>query len=388
MEVIIRAKNEASKVFGEVDKGMGGLGKTAAVGAGISAAGAAGVAMFSGMAASANEYGKQVLTVQRLTGLSAEASSEAAALLSRYGIQGTQAGRVFKSLDTAIVGHNKSLIEAGIATQNADGSNRGAMDVLADLSDYYSTATDKTAATALASKVLGKGYMDLLPILAGGSSSIEKVTASAQKNGLVLSQEQIGIVQKYGSAQKDNQVAMQGLSFQIGIILLPALTQLATKTGELFGWYSRLDPSMKSLVGKVVLFAAGASVLMVPLGAILMALPALAAGFGTLSGAVSGAVGILSGPAGLVIAAGAAGFAIGTLLNKLEAVQAMQKNVGGWLQENWGVGGSGASTVELGPAILAAQRGGATTTKVYLDGREISRGLGKTVTATARSGAR
>ena len=72
-----------------------------------------------------------------MTGASAEESSKWTAIMDRFGIGATAGGRIIKTLDTAIVGHSKSLKDAGIATQNADGTNRTSQEVLADLAQYY-----------------------------------------------------------------------------------------------------------------------------------------------------------------------------------------------------------------------------------------------------------
>lgn len=231
LEVVIRAKDETAKGLASAQKHVDGN-KVGAIAAGVGvgavaiAAAAATAVALNSAADAAGAYGMQVRTVQRLTNASAAESSKWAAIMGRFGIEGKSMGLVVKSLDTAIVGNNKALLAAGIATKDASGHNRSATAVLADLAQYYSTATDKTAATALAAKVLGRGFMSMLPVLAGGKAGIDELTASAQKNGLILSQDAVNGAASFAKATKDAEEAGKGLEVQVGLLVLPIKTQL------------------------------------------------------------------------------------------------------------------------------------------------------------------
>jgi hypothetical protein len=108
--------------------------------------------------------------------------------------------------------------------------------VLRDLAQYYSTAKDKTAATALAAKLLGKGYMALLPVLANGAAGIDSLTTSAQKNGLVLGQDSVDAVKAYGKALKDQEDAQKGLEVQTGLLVLPFKTLITEGLTKVTAW--------------------------------------------------------------------------------------------------------------------------------------------------------
>lgn len=288
LEIIIRAKDETAKAMKSAGKSVAGIGDSAKLAAGGAAAITAGAAIAGGLNAAADSaaaYGSQVLTLQRLTGAGAAESSKWTAVLSRYGVTGTSAGRIVKTLDTAIVGHSKALAAAGIATQDASGHNRSAQAVLADLAQYYSTATDKTAATALASKTLGKGYLSLLPLLANGKSGIDGLTKAAEKNGQVLSQKQINDVKAYGKAMADNKAAASGLTTQMGLLLLPLKTMGEQVLSKVLSGLNKMSPGLKAaiVIGAVVTTA------VLLLGGALMTLGAVAPLIGTGMTIVSGA---------------------------------------------------------------------------------------------------
>ena len=347
LQIIIAAKDATGPAFSSAQKASAVAG-IAMMGAGLAVAGALNAAADQAVA-----YGGEVVDIQRLTGLAAEESSKWAAILDRYGVSGKSAGMVIKSLDNAIVGHNKALEAAGIATQNADGTNRDATAVLADLADYYSKATDKTAAAALAGKVLGKGYMALLPILANGAAGIDDVTESAMKAGLILGQDSVDAVKKYSKALKDNEEAEKGLEVQTGLMVLPIKTSLVQALGNVLGWFEKLSPAWKQAIVLGAELSAGALIIggaLMTLGlvsaAATTAMAATAVSFGgTAIGAVAAAyaVGGLSaavetlnaavalGPIGLVALAGAIGLAVGAAIDQIPAIKQGQQTLGDYI---------------------------------------------------------
>ena len=253
LEVIIRAKDDTKKAVKSAEGNLAGIGGglamggaavgAAALGATIAVAGA-----FDHAGNMAADYGKQVVAVQRMTGASADESSRFAAMLNRMGIDGTSLGRVFKSLDTQIVATGTktkpALEQMGIAQKDANGHFRSSIDVLRDVAEYYSKSSNKTEALALASKVLGKGYQSLMPILAGGKKGFDDIMASADKFGLTLTQGNIDSIKKYNGAMKDNEQAAKGLELQFGLVAIPIKTVLMQWLGKLLAWFHTAQPAI------------------------------------------------------------------------------------------------------------------------------------------------
>jgi len=275
----------------------------AAMGAGMMVAGAVIVAGLNAAGDAAAGWGEKVIDVQRLTGLGAAESSKWAAILDRYGVSGKSAGMVIKSLSNAIVTHNKALTDVGIATQDANGANRTTTAVLADVATYYSTATDKATANALAAKVLGKGYMALLDPLSEGGAAIYRIGETARKAGLILSQDAIDACEAYNEALKDTTQASLGLEVQVGLMVLPIKMQLIQALSAVVGWFSQLSPGMKQFI--VIGAAVSAGVLL--LVGFLLTLGMVA------SAATTSAVALSVSFGGTAIGAVAAAYAVGGL---------------------------------------------------------------------------
>lgn len=228
LQVILKAKDEASKTLDNAAKKS----KALKFGAGIATgAGAAALAVAVGLDKAANSaagYGNQIVAIQRLTGGSAESSSKLAAMFRRLGIDGGGSARILKTLSVGINGNSKELKAAGIAAKDSRGHNRKASDVMRDLAQWYSKSTDKAKANAVASKLLGKGYASMLPVLAGGAKSIDDLGDAAKKNGEVMSGPQLAAVKAYGKAQKDAAAANRGMTMQVGLLVLPIKTLVTT----------------------------------------------------------------------------------------------------------------------------------------------------------------
>ena len=302
-------------LFKSVSKFTVGLG-----GASIAAL-AAGKAIGSaldGATSAASDYGQQVVLIQRLTGASAKESSTWAAILGRFGVEGRAASLVVKSLSTEIANQGKNLNAVGVATQNADGSNRTTTAVLGDLAEAYKNATDKTDILAAGSKALGRGFTALLPVLANGKQGIEDLAAEAQKDGLIFSQSDIQAVIDYNKALKDNEDSTKGLAVQAGLATLPVETFKNQAIGALLEKLHETNPELVKLgvgIGEIaspLLTAAGY------VGGAAVAIKLLGIGAG-VAGVFAYALAAAIGAAG--------GAAVGFALYKIPAVQQALKGL-------------------------------------------------------------
>jgi len=297
------AKSTAGASKGLDDLNM----KAVAAGGAMVAAGDKINSTISGAIKDTQAYVSEIVALQRMTGLSAEEASKMTAVLQRFGVEGKSVGTIIKTLSQAINSQSKELAAAGIATQNADGSNRTSMEVLADLADYYSKAEDKTAAVALASKVMGRNWQALLPVLAGGKSSIEAITKAAEENGAIYSQDQIDQVRELTKAQKDNTAALEAFTNKVGVAAAPLETFKAETLGGLIDMLNKLSPTLAAIAvsiisaigwvvasgGRLLLFLAGLKFFLPGVYAALQGLgPAIA---GIFTGAWSSIAGFFAG---------------------------------------------------------------------------------------------
>ena len=243
--------------FTKADAQMSNFAKGAAV-AGVAMV-AAGTAIAKGVSVakdSAVAYGSEIIQIQRLTGANAEESSKWAYMLGRFNVTGKAAALVVKSLSVEIASHGKNLKAVGVATQDANGKNLSAMTVLGNLAEAYKNAKDKSAVLAAASKALGRGFTAFIPVLASGRAGVEAMTKQMKDLGLEFSQSNIQQVMDYNTAVKDNQMAMKGLTVQVGLATLPMETWKVKTLGGILTTLREINPELPKLAGGIGSIAA------------------------------------------------------------------------------------------------------------------------------------
>jgi hypothetical protein len=220
------------KHFGGVLGSIGaGLGIAGLAGAGFSIAGALeqGISKADAMASS----------VEKLTGvtdLSAHSASQLVAIFDRFGIDGATAARVAgfaektlgKMAGTTTKAGNALVVfdkKYGLALVDAKGKVVDYATELSQVADFYTSNASASDKAAVASKLFGKSYVDLIPILKLGAQGIADLKKEADDLGLTLkSAQDVTNVQNFIKAQRDAKEAIGGLEMQIGLLVMPDLT--------------------------------------------------------------------------------------------------------------------------------------------------------------------
>jgi hypothetical protein len=262
----------------------------AAVGAAVTAWGVGMTMALSKAGDAAAEYGSEVVKIQRLTGASVEDASTFVAMLDRLGIGADGVSKMLKTLDTAVSTDAQFLTDAGIATRDATGAHRDSLDVLRDVAEHYSTMGNKTDAVAFASQALGRSWVDLLPVLAGGAQGIDDMAKAAQDAGLVLSTESLAGLKEYNTATKDAAEASKGLEIQIGLMTMPVKTFAQDALVTLLTWINKLPKPIKDTAGGLTMLAVGVADVVGPTITFVGLLPDFLDGFKVLKGMPFGVI--------------------------------------------------------------------------------------------------
>jgi len=159
------------------------------------------------------EYTDQVDSLSRSLGVSAE---EASTL-----IQVTD--DVFISQEALTAGM-RSAISKGI-----DPSIEG----LKDLADKYNSITDPIARSQFLIETFGKSGLEMGKLLEKGADGIDSMTAAAQKSGLIMSKDNVNAAKKYKEAMDSLNDAVDSIVYNLGMQLLPVLTDILVPIAEL-----------------------------------------------------------------------------------------------------------------------------------------------------------
>lgn len=216
LKIVIEALNKASKPIGDLKNDLNGVnkisGKTTAVmntlKNAIGVAGVTGAVLTVGKAirdsiTDWSAYAEQIEKSARLAGVSNEEMSRL-----------TQAADDFRVSEEAL---NSAMV---MALKNGFTPT---IDNLADLSDQYVAIKNPADKAALASKIFGRQYAEMEPLLSRGGAAIKSATGDIADN-LIVTDEAVAQNKEFIKVLDDFQDAATGLKNVLAMGLLPTLT--------------------------------------------------------------------------------------------------------------------------------------------------------------------
>jgi hypothetical protein len=220
-----------------IGKAQGGLGNFIKTGAGLLGLtlGIAGVTRaLTGTIDAAAEFGANVTKVQRVTGLSAATASAMVDTLDKWGVAGDRIipmlGRMEKNVG-ALAGSHKKAAEFqkkfGINLLDSNGKIADANTLLLRSADYWNSNASATDKAVVMSKLWGKAWQDLIPILSKGSGFIK----AQEKDAIHLTSTQLRNIQKFRDAQREFADITGDVAVKIGAELMPAITEVIKPLG-------------------------------------------------------------------------------------------------------------------------------------------------------------
>lgn len=255
------AISEMKKLAAESEKNLGKTGadvsnfskQATKIGAGMVGVGTGLLAVGLSAASTTTDLGKEVIKLQRYTGMNAESASKLAYAAKMSGVDVDSLAVGIGKLSKTMATTPDKLTKMGVEAKTSDGHLRSMTDVLGDVADKFKKMGPGTESTAAALELFGRSGANLLPFLLKGKDGIGELSAEAEKMGLVLSQDNIDAVKKNIVAQRQLTAAVNGAKVQIGNEMLPILTKFTeTMTG--------LPGPIKDVIGPVVVFGGAALV--------------------------------------------------------------------------------------------------------------------------------
>lgn len=223
----------------------------------------------------------------------------------------------------------------GVSIINSNGNMRDANDVMMESFDALNGVGNETERDALAMAIFGKSAMELNPLIKAGASGLKELTDEAEANGAVISNEGVAALDTFGdsldamglsimgavgSVAADFTPTLQSLSDVVKTDIVPAIGDIVTGAGNLIVGFTELDPTLQKIILSTAGIALAAGPVMSIVGNVTSVVGAAAGAFGTVSGAIgvmstgavaatpavaglAGAMTVLTGPIGAVILA-------------------------------------------------------------------------------------
>lgn len=143
----------------------------------------------------------------------------------------------------------RGLDDLGISMKDVtDSSGRlteKGFDLIADKVSQMPASLRRTADVMA---VFGKNGAALEPLFALGSKGLAETSKEADKLGLTLSAENVEKIHAYAEAHRKMQEAIKGIQVEIGIELMPLLTQLAE-------WFVKEQPAIREFIHEGIEYA-------------------------------------------------------------------------------------------------------------------------------------
>lgn len=194
------------------------------------------VGVFKDSIDAATQLGKQTLSLERTFGLTAEQGSSLLAIFERFGIDADNASKSLGIFETKMLQAKDGtstggdiLKQYGIKAVGATGNLRNMNDVLLDVADAFKYSIPITERAADARELFGRAGQSLIPALIQGRDGIKALTEEAKREGVVLSQDNVNAVLANARAHARLDEAIKGAQTQIGLALIPIITNLINK---------------------------------------------------------------------------------------------------------------------------------------------------------------
>lgn len=219
--------NSANQDLGKASGSASMLGtRMMSIGAAAAALGAGMIAVGFKMANAFENVGKEVIKLQRYTGLSAEEASKLRFAAQQSGIDVDKLTRSLGMMSRQMLNAPDKFAALGISIRGANGQMRSTSDVLLDVADKVANTTNATERLQIAQTAFGRSGADMLPMLMRGRDGLSALADQAEKYGLVLTQDNVNAVKGAIAAHRQFDAAVQGLQVSIGQKFLPILTSV------------------------------------------------------------------------------------------------------------------------------------------------------------------
>lgn len=280
IEMLVTGKDTTKEMFKNVEHNLDSIGTnmqkvgTIAVGMGV-AIGTAMVAMSNKTAEAADSFAK----FERASGVSSETLAALQFAIQRWGGAASDIEMGLKKLSKAIVDadsgletYKKTFDRMNISTRNAQGELKSVTEIMPEMMDWFQRTEGATLKLATAVELFGRPGLKMVPLLNQGAEGMKELTERAKRLGIIFSGDALQAGEDYQDAMLDIKQSVNGLTFALGVELLPVIKDVTNGITEhiisVREWIE-LNPELSKGIMGVTVALVGAGGLSVALGTIL-----------------------------------------------------------------------------------------------------------------------
>lgn len=248
------AQKDAEGFGSKLKSGLGTAGKVA--GGAIAAVGTASVALgkafVDGMGDVAS-YGDSIDKMSQKIGISAEAYQEWDFIAQHSGTSMESLKASFKTLSTAAQNGTEEFEALGISLEDA--ASMSTEDLFSSVISGLQNMEEGTERTALASKLLGRGAIELGALLNTSAEDTEAMRQQVHDLGGVMSNEAVKSAAQYQDSLQNMQTALTGLKNNMMSEFLPAASQVMDGLAKVFSGdesgLGSIDEGIDNMISKI-----------------------------------------------------------------------------------------------------------------------------------------
>ncbi|QXE85967.1 phage tail tape measure protein [Geomonas nitrogeniifigens] len=192
----------------------------------------AGGAMFKDMVNTTKEVSGEVVKLSKVFGVSASQASVMRVALDDAFLTVDDAVGASDRLTRQALKNGEAFQKAGIDIRDSNGNLKDSMTVMMEVNDYLKTLKEGKDRDTAAMALYGKGWRELSGILRLTSEGMKEAEDRAKELHLIFGDDKVQAVKKYKSAMKDIDDVAESLKVQLGVALIPELTNLAVAFGD------------------------------------------------------------------------------------------------------------------------------------------------------------
>jgi len=178
-------------------------------------------------AVAAGKYAESIDNMSHATGISADNLQSYQVILNRTGLELSDLQTSFRTLANKMQEAAKPGSEAAQSFEKLGlvlTGKESPTEMLNLISDKLATMPDGFEKTAMATDLLGRSGMKLIPVLGQGSAAFDKAAESARLMGVIMSGEARERAMKLDDSIDDLKLSQQAFANTVGSILAPAMT--------------------------------------------------------------------------------------------------------------------------------------------------------------------
>lgn len=224
---------------------------------------------------------KYIAPVAAAMGLSMEEVAAAVGILSDAGIKGGQAGTTLRGALTRLVKPSKDASEMinylGMSFFDMEGNMLPLEGIIKEVKDGTEGLTQEAKNQALAMIFGQEALSGILTLVEAGPEKLNELTTSFENSDGAAKAMAETILDNGKGSVDEMMGALETAAIKIGTIVIPMVTSLSEKVGELADWFSNLDEGTQETIVKMAGLAAA-------IGPVLLVGGKAATGLGSIIG--------------------------------------------------------------------------------------------------------